>query len=684
MLRNRLSSLSTRFYAIVVLSIALTAILSQVLLSLSVDNAYKMRNLHLADVSESAVSVLLDLQAQVEDGKLTLEDAKAEGQRILLAMRYGETGYFFAYDGDHIAKVHPTKPEWIGKDKSDVVDVDGVRIVEEMVRIAKTQGKGALTYHFTKPESTVPEEKISYVVWFEPWEWMVGTGSYVEDIEADLAVLQRTSLVAMGISLLVLLVASVFLVRSIIGPLQAIVERMRAMREDDLTSDVPFTQARSELGSMARSIDVFREQLVERKRLEAEQVENDAELARQREDSLNQKLAMEQQQAQEAKRRHEDEERQRTERGEHHAKVEAEREAGRAEQARVVAALSSALSSMSQGDLNARIESAFPEDYEELRRNFNEAIERISTLVRVIVEGSQTISTESDTLNNAAAEMSRRTESQAASLEQTAAAITELSASVDNSSAGAHEAASTVVQARDRTVAGREVVHGTIVSMTEIAESSGKISKITSVIDGIAFQTNLLALNAGVEAARAGEAGRGFSVVASEVRALAQRSSEAAKEIADLIAISGDQVERGVALVKDSGEALEEIESLVASLSDLVEAVASSSVQQSTALSEITVAVNRLDQVTQQNAAMFEETTAAVHLLQTQAGELDRNSASFRLGGEKVVGISARRTPVAAASARTAQVKAVAVNRTAQVAAPSMTEAEADANWSEF
>ncbi|MDV7145759.1 methyl-accepting chemotaxis protein [Tropicimonas sp. TH_r6] len=682
MLRKRLSSLSTRFYAIVALSFVLTAILSQILLSLAVDSAYEMRDLHLADVSESAVSVLEDLQAQVESGTLTLEEAKAEGHRVLSAMRYGESGYFYAYDGDHVARVLPTKPEWIGQDKSDLKDVNGVRLVEELVRIAKTEGKGSLTYHFTKPGSDIPEAKIGYAVWFAPWEWMVGTGSYVEDIEEDLALLQRTSLIAMGASLVALLAVSAILIRSIINPLKSLVERMKTMREDDLEAEVPFTGSRSELGSMARSINVFREQLVERKALEAEQAEKDAEIAHQKEEALQQQLEMEQREAKQAERRREEEEKQRVEREEQRATVEAEREARRAEQAKVVAALSQSLGAMSQGDLSARIVEAFPEDYEELRRNFNEAIERISSLVRAIVEGSRTINGESDTLNNAATEMSRRTESQAASLEETAAAITQLSASVDNSSKGAHEASSTVGKAQEKTEAGRMVVEKTIVSMTEIAESSGKISKITNVIDEIAFQTNLLALNAGVEAARAGEAGRGFSVVASEVRALAQRSSEAAKEIAQLISTSGDQVESGVALVKDSGEALQEIETLVVSLNGLVEAVADSSVQQSTALSEISVAVNRLDQVTQQNAAMFEETTAAVGSLKAQASELDRNSSSFRLDEERIVAMPSRSREPETTSKRNRTSVDVAVNATPFAAA--VNEQEEDEGWADF
>lgn len=631
MLRARLSKLSTRFYAIVVLATAMMAILSQVLVSFAVDTAYEMRNLHLRDVSETAVSVLEGLEAQVENGTMTREEAMAEGHRLLSALRYGESGYFYAYDGNHVARVLPTKPEWIGTDKSDLTDINGVQLVVELVKIAKTQGNGSLTYHFTKPNSDVAEAKIGYAVYFAPWDWMVGTGSYVADIEADLATLERISFGVLVASLLIMAVASTFVVRSVTVPLTALVTRMVDMREGDHESDVPHIQAKGEIGQMARSIDVFRAGLVERTALAKEQAAKDAELASQREQALQQKLETEAREAREAEERREEEMRLQAEREAQRAQVESERERNRQAQEQVVSALSESLEAISKGDLSVRISRSFPQDYERLRNDFNLAVERIEGLVATIVQGSQAIRSESSTLNNAAIEMGRRTESQAASLEQTAAAITELSASVDNSSNGAREAADRVSEARERSGAGKRVVQSTIEAMSAISESSGKISRITSVIDDIAFQTNLLALNAGVEAARAGEAGRGFSVVASEVRALAQRSSEAAREIAELISTSGQQVQTGVSLVNESGQSLDEIEHLVAALDELVTTIAESSGQQSTGLSEVSTAMNRLDQVTQQNAAMFEETSAAVQALQGQAEILEDNSSAFNI-----------------------------------------------------
>ncbi|SOC21533.1 methyl-accepting chemotaxis protein (MCP) signalling protein, partial [Rhodobacter sp. JA431] len=229
------------------------------------------------------------------------------------------------------------------------------------------------------------------------------------------------------------------------------------------------------------------------------------------------------------------------------------------------------------------------------------------------------------------AELGRRTETQAASLEETAAAMNEMSSSLEQSVAGARTAAKAVSRTRSTTATGLAVVRQTAEAMNDIAKSSDQISRITSVIDDIAFQTNLLALNAGVEAARAGESGRGFAVVASEVRALAQRSSEAAKEIAELIETSVRQVQSGVQLAAKSDAALGEIDTLVSELDGLLGGIASAASEQSTGISEVTSAVNQLDQVTQHNAAMFEENSAATQGLLTEARTLKDLSSLFRI-----------------------------------------------------
>jgi methyl-accepting chemotaxis protein len=244
-----------------------------------------------------------------------------------------------------------------------------------------------------------------------------------------------------------------------------------------------------------------------------------------------------------------------------------------------------------------------------------ETIQGIAGAVHQIQSGSGEISTAAD-------DLSRRTEQQAAGLEQTAAALDEITATVSLTADGAGHAREVVTSTRASAERGGRVVGDAIAAMSEIARSSKEVNQIIGVIDEIAFQTNLLALNAGVEAARAGDAGKGFAVVASEVRALAQRSAEAAKEIKALISTSGQQVDLGVDLVTQTGSALSEILGQITEIDSAVDEIAASAREQALGLGQVNTAVNQMDQVTQQNAAMVEQSTAASHALMREAESL--------------------------------------------------------------
>jgi len=307
-----------------------------------------------------------------------------------------------------------------------------------------------------------------------------------------------------------------------------------------------------------------------------------------------------------------------------------------AAQGLVVENLRNGLRLLSEGDLTANIDVEFDEEHEQLRHDFNTTGVQLLGAMQGVVENADLIRGEASEIATAAEDLSARTERQAATLEETASALDELTSSVRSAADGATRANEIVENARDNAEASGEVVREAVGAMSEIENSSKQISKITGVIDDIAFQTNLLALNAGVEAARAGEAGRGFAVVASEVRALAQRSSDAAREINELISASGGQVKRGVELVDQTGKALAEIVKSVSEINQSVSEIAVSSREQSSGLAEINEAVNQLDQVTQQNAAMFEETTAASHALTREAETLTETMGQFKTGSENV------------------------------------------------
>ncbi|WP_312598012.1 methyl-accepting chemotaxis protein [Brevundimonas sp.] len=291
-------------------------------------------------------------------------------------------------------------------------------------------------------------------------------------------------------------------------------------------------------------------------------------------------------------------------------------------QTAVVQGTARGLSAMAAGDLAYRIEEEFPGDYAALRDNFNAAMAALDEAVGVIGVNAVAMQSGAHEISSAADDLSRRTERQAASLEETAAALDQITATVRRTAENAQAADSVVGQGRSQAEVGATVVRRAVAAMGEIEHSSGQINQIIGVIDEIAFQTNLLALNAGVEAARAGEAGRGFAVVASEVRALAQRSAEAAKEIKTLISSSAGHVKQGVDLVRQSGEVLTGIADRIAEITTLMAEVRASTQEQSVGLAEVNTAVNEMDQVTQQNAAMVEQSTAASLNLTREAAEL--------------------------------------------------------------
>lgn len=291
-----------------------------------------------------------------------------------------------------------------------------------------------------------------------------------------------------------------------------------------------------------------------------------------------------------------------------------------------------ALSKMARGDLNARITADFSPEFKKLRDDFNTTVDHLNGTVSGVVVSARAIADSSALISEASRDLSRRTETQAASLEETAAALEEITATTQRTAENAVHATKVVSAAKVDAVTGGKVVETAIGAMDEIAQSSKQIADIIGLIDEIAFQTNLLALNAGVEAARAGDAGKGFAVVASEVRALAGRSSEAAKQIRKLINTSGDQVAAGVKYVGESGTALRRIVEQVIEINALVTDMAGASSQQSSGLREINAAIAQLDQVTQQNAAMVEEATAAAQSLTQEAVRL-KEATSFFAGG---------------------------------------------------
>lgn len=411
------------------------------------------------------------------------------------------------------------------------------------------------------------------------------------------------SLAALIAAIIVIFVFSSFIVKSlIVKPLKILGNAMEKLVSGDLAFDVPEIDRRDEIGYIAKRLKAAKATSLERFQFEQAAKKAEGEAAAER------------------------------------ARGEAERTEAARVQAEVVSCLANGLERLASGDFVFRINESFVGDYEKLRYDFNKAIETLQRTMQTIASNAASVHASAGEITESANDLSHRTEQQAASLEQTAAALDEITVTVKKAAEGSEEAKNLASQAKADAERSGAVIGKTVAAMDEIEGSSKKISSIIGVIDEIAFQTNLLALNAGVEAARAGDAGRGFAVVATEVRALAQRSADAAKEIKALIRTSGRQVESGVELVKETGSTLGRIVEQVSRLSVLVTNIAVSSKEQSVALQEVNTAVNQMDHVTQQNAAMVEQSTAASHALSHEAVGLSQLVGQFTItnNGQKL------------------------------------------------
>ena len=344
------------------------------------------------------------------------------------------------------------------------------------------------------------------------------------------------------------------------------------------------------------------------------------------------------------------------------------------------------------GDLTAAIEARGNDEIADLLRELDSMRASLVRVVGSVRGNADSVATASSQIAQGNADLSQRTEEQASNLQQTAASMEQLTATVKQNAETARQAVQLATAASGVAGQGGEVVGRVVATMEDISASSKKIADIIGVIDGIAFQTNILALNAAVEAARAGEQGRGFAVVAGEVRSLAQRSAEAAKEIKNLIGASVEKVATGSSLVGDAGRTMGEIVSQVKRVTDLINEISAASVEQTTGIGQIGDAVTQLDQVTQQNAALVEESAAAADSLQQQASQLAQAISFFTLDENKQPVAAA--TPKAAAAKPAAPVKPAAKAKLARRPAASAgkatpaaavtAEPAADDNWTSF
>ena len=472
-------------------------------------------------VVEAAHSTAAHFHALAQKGVLTDAQAQKSAIAALESIRYSGSEYVWINDMQVVMVMHPIRPELNGKNLSLNKDPNGKPLFTEFVRTVEASGAGFVPYLWPKPGSDTPVEKTSYVKGFAPWGWVIGSGVYIDTVNA--AIWQR----ALGFGVVALVLGAALLV------LGTLVSR-NLLRQ--LGGEPDYAR------SIARSI--------------------------------------------------------------------------------------------AQGDLAVAVttrpgdQSSLMLDIQAMQGNLHRIVQRVRSGTEHIASASQQIAAGNH-------DLSSRTESQASALEQTAASMEEMTSNVKQNADNAHQASVLAQSASDVARKGGAVVEKVVQTMGSIEASSRKVADITGVIEGIAFQTNILALNAAVEAARAGEQGRGFAVVATEVRSLAQRSSEAAKEIKALIGNSAEQVKAGTHLAHEAGTTMQAVVDSVLRVSTMIEEISQASREQTDGIEQINQAVSQMDQGTQQNAALVEQAAAAAASLQQQAQELTQVVATFQLGSSQ-------------------------------------------------
>jgi len=463
---------------------------------------------------QSALSILKWLSQKAEHGEMPVAQAQAQALETLRNLRQGDNGYVFVLDAQSHMKMNPVSPDLEGKDMSNEKDANGFLLFQALGQAALKPEGGSVSYRWIKPSTKQDAAKEAFVKQFVPWGWTVGTGMYLDDLQA---VYRTRALMYLPVALLgavLLWVVLHAMGKSMTVRLARMRDLAQAIAQGDISRPIKW-RVQDEIGEVMGALKTMCE-------------------------SLNHTMGQ-----------------------------------------------------------------------------VRHSVDSMATASREIAVGSH--------------DLSQRTEQTAARLQETAASVGLLHYAVRDNTDASRSANQLASGARQTAQQGNEVVSQVVLTMDEIQASSRKITDIIAVIDGIAFQTNILALNAAVEAARAGEQGKGFAVVANEVRTLAGRSAEAAKEIKSLIANSTERVESGSRLVQDAGSAMLAILQSVEQVDQTISRIANSATEQAQGIGHVNQAVSHLDEMTQQNAALVEQSAAAASSMEEQTGKLTQAVGWFKL-----------------------------------------------------
>ena len=731
----------------------LTALIAVGVIALAIIAA-RMQYLDLAETRKEALKTQVELSYGIlahytrlaSSGELTEEAAKAAALQALDVMRAdNDSAYYNVLGTDYTLLMHPFARDRVGKVQKDYTSKDGVPIYLQQVDMARTGG-GYTYYKTTKPGNDALIEKVTYAGMYAPWQWVITSGVYMDDVQSDALAFTAVMTASGGAVVLIVLGLSWLIGNRITLPLRQATHVAESIARGKLDSRIG-EQAHDEPGRLLESMARMQEQL-------HAVISGQREMARRHDagstgyrmdetafpgeyglmvhetntlvgahvQTMDAVLAVVQRYAQGDLSA--DIARYPGEKAAITATVDAVKQnlgningeiqrlaaaaaAGdfsqRGDTARFdhdfrrmighlnammqvsddnLGKLSQLLSAIAEGDLTARMHGDFQGVFATMRDDANATVAQLTQIVGQIQEAAGSINLAAGEIATGNSDLSRRTEQQAANLEETAASMEELTSTVRQNAEHARQANQLAIGAHTVATQGGHVVGEVVTTMAAIQTSSKKIAEIISVIDGIAFQTNILALNAAVEAARAGEQGRGFAVVASEVRTLAQRSAGAAKEIKGLIDDSVGKVADGSALVRKAGTTMGEIVASVQRVTDIMAEISAASQEQSAGIEQVNQTIVQMDETTQQNAALVEEATASARSMEEQAAHLANVVSVFQLEE----GAAVTSSPVSArepAPRPAVQAAAPAPRRRAAAARTAVAEL-ADSDWQEF